>query len=66
MTGSDLKPDNVLLDADGHVHLTDFNIARHFSLNHYLTGIAGSAPYMGKFRVLNVALSANHGLAFSP
>ncbi|KAL7410611.1 putative camp-dependent protein kinase [Mrakia frigida] len=43
----DLKPDNLLLDELGHVHLTDFNIAVHFSTSgRLLTGVAGSMAYM--------------------
>lgn len=42
----DIKPDNVLLDEKGHVHLTDFNIAVHFSTKRPLTSIAGSMAYM--------------------
>ncbi|KAI9472876.1 kinase-like domain-containing protein [Zychaea mexicana] len=42
----DIKPDNILLDDQGHAHLTDFNIAVQFSGSKPLTSIAGSMAYM--------------------
>jgi serine/threonine protein kinase len=49
---SDLKPDNILLDEKGHAHLTDFNIAVHYSDRRLLTGVAGSMAYMGTSFIL--------------
>lgn len=42
----DLKPDNVLLDAMGHAHITDFNVAIHYSERRMHTSVAGSMAYM--------------------
>ncbi|KAL1845159.1 hypothetical protein VTK73DRAFT_1022 [Phialemonium thermophilum] len=42
----DVKPDNVLLDADGHVHLTDFNVASDIVPNKVLTSKSGTLAYL--------------------
>lgn len=43
---SDIKPDNVLLDIMGHAHITDFNVAIHYSSSRLHTSVAGSLAYM--------------------
>ncbi|OWK51743.1 Serine/threonine-protein kinase 32A [Lonchura striata] len=42
----DIKPDNILLDEHGHVHITDFNIATMLTKDSPVTTIAGTKPYM--------------------
>ncbi|KAI9031573.1 kinase-like domain-containing protein, partial [Phycomyces nitens] len=42
----DIKPDNILLDDQGHSYLTDFNIAVQYTEGKPLTSIAGSMAYM--------------------
>ncbi|KAJ8408781.1 hypothetical protein AAFF_G00245990 [Aldrovandia affinis] len=42
----DIKPDNILLDENGHAHLTDFNIAAVVKDDLRATSIAGTKPYM--------------------
>lgn len=44
----DVKPDNVLLDEIGHVHLTDFNIAIELHGGELATSMSGTKPYMGE------------------
>lgn len=47
-----MKPDNILLDAKGHAHITDFNVAIHYSERRLHTSVAGSMAYMAP-QVLN-------------
>ncbi|KAM8802378.1 serine/threonine-protein kinase 32B isoform 2-T2 [Rhynchonycteris naso] len=42
----DIKPDNILLDEHGHVHITDFNIATVVKGAEKASSMAGTKPYM--------------------
>ncbi|KAI9743024.1 MAG: hypothetical protein M1818_003319 [Claussenomyces sp. TS43310] len=42
----DVKPDNVLLDSEGHAHLADFNVASDFVVGKPLTSKSGTLAYL--------------------
>ncbi|XP_056328865.1 serine/threonine-protein kinase 32B-like, partial [Danio aesculapii] len=42
----DIKPDNLLLDEHGHVHITDFNVATVLRGSEKASSMAGTKPYM--------------------
>lgn len=42
----DVKPDNVLLDCEGHVHLADFNVASDIPPHKPLTSKSGTLAYL--------------------
>ncbi|VDM99345.1 unnamed protein product [Thelazia callipaeda] len=42
----DVKPENILLDDEGHAHLTDFNLATRLAPNTCATSFSGTKPYM--------------------
>lgn len=42
----DLKPDNVVLDADGHVKLTDFGLSKQGVYNNSTQSFCGSVAYL--------------------
>lgn len=47
---SDLKPENLLLDDEGHIHVTDFNVA--IMLDEKIpTSKSGTTAYMGKIMI---------------
>ncbi len=50
----DLKPENLLLDMNGHICLTDFGLCKeHLGFGHVTHTFCGSPEYLGtKFRVI--------------
>lgn len=42
----DVKPENVLLDEQGHAHLTDLNLATQLDKDKLATSYSGTRPYM--------------------
>eukprot|EP00105_Crassostrea_gigas_P036608 XP_019920756.1 PREDICTED: serine/threonine-protein kinase 32B isoform X1 [Crassostrea gigas] len=60
----DIKPDNILLDEEGHVHITDFNIATLTTDNQLATSMSGTTPYMAP-EIFACALDECPGYSFA-
>uniref|UniRef100_A0A8C8MKF9 Protein kinase domain-containing protein n=1 Tax=Oncorhynchus tshawytscha TaxID=74940 RepID=A0A8C8MKF9_ONCTS len=59
----DIKPDNILLDEQGHAHLTDFNVATIIKDGERATALAGTKPYMAP-EIFQSFVSGGVGYAF--
>lgn len=57
------KPDNLLLDEKGHVHLTDFNIATILEDGKLATSMSGTKPYMAP-EIFSTASEETQGYSF--
>eukprot|EP00074_Homo_sapiens_P087994 XP_016863864.1 serine/threonine-protein kinase 32B isoform X2 [Homo sapiens] len=59
----DIKPDNILLDEHGHVHITDFNIATVVKGAERASSMAGTKPYMAP-EVFQVYMDRGPGYSY--
>ncbi|KAM4811429.1 serine/threonine-protein kinase 32B isoform X1 [Urocitellus parryii] len=59
----DIKPDNILLDEHGHVHITDFNIATVVRGTEKASSMAGTKPYMAP-EVFQVYVDGGPGYSY--
>ncbi|XP_060044541.1 serine/threonine-protein kinase 32B isoform X2 [Erinaceus europaeus] len=59
----DIKPDNILLDEHGHVHITDFNIATMLKGTERASSMAGTKPYMAP-EVFQVSVDGGPGYSY--
>ncbi|XP_008946577.1 PREDICTED: serine/threonine-protein kinase 32C, partial [Merops nubicus] len=59
----DVKPDNILLDEQGHAHLTDFNIATIIRDGERATALAGTKPHMAP-EIFHSFLNGGTGYSF--
>jgi serine/threonine kinase 32 len=48
----DIKPDNILLDTKGHVHLTDFNCATILEEGKRISSETGTQGYMAPGKLI--------------
>lgn len=60
----DIKPDNILLDDNGHAHITDFNIATKLGDNSLATSLTGTRPYIAP-EIFRVALHSCPGYDYA-
>nr|KAG5687523.1 hypothetical protein BaRGS_034579 [Batillaria attramentaria] len=59
----DIKPDNILLDEQGHCHVTDFNIATQLQKEELATSMSGTKPYMAP-EVFGCLLNERRGYSY--
>uniref|UniRef100_A0A8C6FW02 Serine/threonine-protein kinase 32B n=1 Tax=Moschus moschiferus TaxID=68415 RepID=A0A8C6FW02_MOSMO len=59
----DIKPDNILLDEHGHVHIADFNIATVVKGAEKASSMAGTKPYMAP-EVFQVYVDGGPGYSY--
>ncbi|XP_022909626.2 serine/threonine-protein kinase 32A isoform X1 [Onthophagus taurus] len=60
----DIKPDNILLDEDGHIHITDFNIATVLNTSDLATSMSGTKPYIAP-EIFDCALDLCVGYSYA-
>ncbi|CAK9299254.1 unnamed protein product [Gordionus sp. m RMFG-2023] len=60
----DVKPDNIILDEQGHVHLGDFNIAAEVKGSSELRSLSGTKPYMAP-EIFKCALCEGCGYSYN-
>lgn len=50
----DIKPENILIDIDGHIRIADFGLSKNLSEDDYAYSFCGSPEYMAPEMLLKV------------